>query len=251
MKKVLFAVAACLTSIFVCPTHDFKLNDAGPVSCFVVPPAWGATETNVPQVARKSNVIKFRRGMKVSEITKRPDTDLVQFSKGSLKVGSLRRLQEAQKQFAVRGRKAPPEVRMKPLASNVRMAVDKPQDIQNALKLPDSATVRMGSSDKLATVGQLKYAVIPLVEKRLGRKLNVSAPSTNLSGPAIKVSSTTTQAEWKEILQKPDNTVLEATPGGKRVTVGALKQHLKKSPAMPGLKPMKVDGNAMKGVRRQ
>jgi len=62
------------------------------------------------------------------------------------------------------------------------------------------------------------------VEKRLGYKLSTLLEKPDLTGPAIKIGPSTTQAEWKNIfLQKPDGTIIES-PTGKRITVGELKQ---------------------------
>jgi methionyl-tRNA formyltransferase len=107
-------------------------------------------------------------------------------------------------------------------------------DIAAALDRPDSDTLQLPSG-KTMTVGLLKL-VREDVERRLGRSLTAGKVRPDLSGPAVKVQSGT---DWKNILQRPDGTVLES-PGGKRITVGELKQVLAatgSSPAPPVRKP--------------
>ncbi|MBF8258914.1 MAG: hypothetical protein HW377_1288 [Actinobacteria bacterium] len=74
-------------------------------------------------------------------------------------------------------------------------------------------------SGRLATVGQIKL-VQPLIEKKIGRSLSSIPKRASLSGPAVKV---TAKSDWKEIIARPDGTVLES-PDGTRITVGELKQ---------------------------
>jgi hypothetical protein len=97
-------------------------------------------------------------------------------------------------------------------------------DLTAALKRPDSDTVQMPSG-RLATVGQIRF-IQPIVEKRLGYKLTTLLQQPSPTAPATRVDASTTVAQWKEILQKPDSTVVES-PQGKRITVGELKQAVK------------------------
>lgn len=95
-------------------------------------------------------------------------------------------------------------------------------DLVSALSRPGTDTVELPSGRRL-TVDQLRL-LQPYVEKRLGRKLSrIDTP--DLKGEALKVTSSTEKNYWRDIMLKPDHTVLEA-PDGTRITVGDLKAAL-------------------------
>ena len=177
------------------------------------------------------DIVKRTPNMRMTDLAGRSDTDLVELSDGRrVRVGDLRRLQAVQQKMraAVPGSRLPAAFKIKPAATGTRM--NNAADLAAALKRPDNETVQLPSG-RLATVGQIKL-VQPLVEKRLGHKLDAASLRPNLSGPAIKVSRSASKDEWKGILQKPDNTVLES-PNGTRITVGELKQSLSSSGKNP------------------
>jgi hypothetical protein len=177
----------------------------------------GTAATNNP------NIIKYNSTITAQSLAGRPDSDFVEFSNGRrLRVRDIRRLQTVQQKMmaANPGRLLPAALKVKP-ASKGRL-LNTQADIVAALKRPDSETVQLPSG-RLVTVGQIKF-VQPLVEKRLGRSL-AQINQSNLEGPAIKITKTTTKSEWINILRMPDSTVLES-PNGKRITLGKLKQEM-------------------------
>ena len=180
--------------------------------------------TSGSSVVVNSGIIKYSPNVTVHSLVSRPDTDVVEFSNGGrLSVADIRRLQAAQQKMraAKPGSRLPAALKVKPAATG--KLVNTPADLSAALKRSDNETVRLPSG-RLVTVGQIKV-VQPLVEKRLGRSLAVLPKEQDLSGPAIKISKSTTKSEWMAIFQKPDNTIIES-PNGKRITVGRLKQEM-------------------------
>lgn len=178
--------------------------------------------------AAAPNVLKFDPTLASSAILGRPDADLVEMPNGRrIRVGDIRQLSAlAQKLQAKPGSVRSPALAAKPAATGTR--VSDASELAAALKRPDGDTVVLPSGRR-ATVGQLRF-VQPYVEKKTGRALGAStAQRPNLSGPAIKV---TQQSDFKDLLQKPDATILEA-PNGTRITVGELKQALGRSGAAP------------------
>jgi hypothetical protein len=177
-----------------------------------------------PAAVANPNIIKYDSKITAYSLAGRPDSDFVEFSNGRrLSVGDIRRLQAAQQRMraAKPGGRLPAALKVKPAATGKR--INTPTDIATALKRPDTETVQLPSG-RLVTVGQIKF-VQPLVEKRLGRNLATLPMGQDLSGPAIKITKTTTKSEWMTIFQKPDNTVIES-PNGKRITVARLKQEI-------------------------
>jgi hypothetical protein len=208
--------------LLLVPTPGFAL-DKQPSQSSAVGPAAVATP----------NIIKYNSKITAPSLAGRPDSDFVEFSNGRrLSMGDIRRLQAAQQKMraAKPGSRLPAALKVKPAVTGKRLNTS--ADIATALKRPDNETVRLPSG-RLVTMGQIKF-VQPLVEKRLGRSLATLPKEKDLSGPAIKITKTTTKSEWMTIFQKPDNTVLES-PNGKRVTVGRLKQEMiQRSKAAPG-----------------
>lgn len=197
---------------------------------FIVPGPGFALDNQTAQgskagtaAAANPNIIKYNPTVTAQSLAGRPDSDFVEFSNGRrMRVGDIRRLQAAQQKMmaAKPGSSLPAALKAKPASTGRR--INTPADIAAALKRPDSETVQLPSG-RLVTVGQIKF-VQPLVEKRLGHSLT-QAGQSNLEGPAIKITKTTTKSEWVTILRMPDSTVLES-PNGKRITVGKLKQEM-------------------------
>lgn len=171
-----------------------------------------------------SGTLKFDAALSSNAILSRPDSDRVQLPNGRhVRVGDIRRLSAlAQKMQAKPGAMAAPALAAKPAATGIR--VSNAAELAAALKRPDGDTVVLPSGRR-ATVGQLRF-VQPYVEKKTGRALaSPAAQRPNLSGPAIKV---TAQSDFRDLLKRPDATVLEA-PNGTRITVGELRQALARS----------------------
>lgn len=195
-----------------------------PTSGFALENQTAQSSTVGTASAANPNIIKYNSKITANSLAGRPDSDFVEFSNGRrLSVGDIRRLQAAQQRMraAKPGSRIPAALSVKPATTGKR--INTSADIATALKRPDNETVRLPSG-RLVTVGQIKF-VQPLVEKRLGRSLATLPKGPDLSGPAIKITKTTTKSEWISIFQKPDNTVVES-PNGKRITVGMLKQEM-------------------------
>ena len=185
-----------------------------------------------PTAVANPNIIKFTPHMTVQSLAAHPDSDLVELPNGRrVKVGTMRNVEAAAKIMRTpRVNRMPAELKPLPDKSNVR-TVKSAYDLSAALKLPDSATVKLPSG-KVATVGQLRF-VQRTVDKKSGNKLAALSRWPELSGPSIRIpkdmSKTMTKDAqekfWENILQKPDSTVLEA-PNGSRITVSELKHGL-------------------------
>ena len=188
-----------------------------------VQPAQGAQPTEP--------IIRFTRTESPGFLAGRPDGDRVELQDGRrLKIGDIRRLTSLTQKAraATPGSRMPQALKLKPSAKGAPLISS--DDLAAALSRPDSETLQLPSG-KTMTVGLLKL-VREDVERQLGRSLTSTTARPDLSGPAVRVQSGT---DWKNILQRPDNTVLES-PGGKRITVGELKQVLAdsaKTPAPP------------------
>jgi hypothetical protein len=187
----------------------------------------GATSAAVLQ---QSGIVKYTTGMTMNALVGRPNTDFVELSDGQrVRVGDLRRLEAAAQKMRTPARGGVPSAfRVQPASTGTRL--NNAADLGAALRRSDNETVQLPSG-RLATVGQIKF-VMPKVEQRLGHPLSAAPNRPNLSGPALKISKSATKDEWKGILQKPDNTVIES-PNGTRITVGELKQALRTTPAPP------------------
>lgn len=189
----------------------------------------------LPGMARAAappEVVKFSRNMPANALEGRADSDLVELADGRrIRVGDVRRLGEVGKRIRATapGSLTPPALRVKPAASG--RLLRNSADIAEALKRPDNETLQLPSGRTL-TVGQLKL-VQGEVERRLGHSLGSLPQRPGLDGPAVKVDA---NADWKNLLQRPDNTVLE-TPQGTRITVGELKQTLAATRKSPGPVP--------------
>ena len=207
-----FYVIPMILLLFVIPRPGFTLDNQTARSSKA-----GAS------AAANPNIIKYNSTITAQSLSGRPDSDFVEFSNGRrLRVKDIRRLQAVQQKMraAMPGRLLPAALKVKPASTGRR--INTQSDLAAALKRPDNETVQLPSG-RLVTVGQIKF-VQPLVEKRLGHSLTQVGQS-NLEGPAIKITKTTTKSEWVTILRMPDSTVLES-PNGKRITVGKLKQEM-------------------------
>lgn len=171
-------------------------------------------------VAANSSIVQYQPGIPLSARAKLPDTALMEFPNGRrISLGQLRAIDAASlKARSSRADHLPLAFRLKPAATGT--PVRNADDLAAALKRPDTDTLQLPNGQVL-TVGMLRY-LKPKIEKRTGRKLSVSPQRPNLTGPALKVSA---QSDWKSILKKPDNTLLEA-PDGSRSTVGDVKKVL-------------------------
>ena len=195
-------------------------------------------------LATDPKVIKLTPGMTTQSLSGRPDSDLLEFSNGRrLSLGSLRRLRAAQQRMraAQPGSRLAPALKQKPAATGTPVRTS--ADLLAALKRPGTETVQFPSGRR-ATVDQIKF-LQPEVEKRLGRKISTLSSTPSTLAPPIRITNKTTKSDWKEILQQPDNTLLQA-PDGKRLTVGALKLSLATTPKGALRKPAPAAGSPMK-----
>ncbi len=186
----------------------------------------------------RSATLKHTPGMTVGSLAGRADTDVIQFSNGRhVTVGQMRRLEAAAKIMrAPRADKLPASLKAKPTGSNI--VVSNGRELATALKRPDNDTMQFPSGQRV-TVGVVRF-LQPYIEKKLGRKMDQVPTRPDLTGPAVNVSKNTTKEEWKNILRKPDSTVLQS-PNGARVTIGELKPYLlKRTQARPAGTPVKT-----------
>ena len=194
--------------------------------CGPVPPApcAGAFLAGSPLPGHAEQVrpgaLKFTPKMPASALTPLSDADRVELPDGhQVRMGDVRRLKEAARKMRARkGAPLPAGLRTKPAPTGT--PVRNASDLADALKRPDTDTVVLPSGRKV-TVGMIRL-LQPQVEKRTGRPIAAGPKRPNLSGSAVKVGAKT---DWKDVLQRPDGTVLEA-PDGTRITVGELKKSL-------------------------
>jgi hypothetical protein len=175
-------------------------------------------EQGQPTAVATPGIVKFSPNLSAAALAKRPDTDLVELSDGRrIRLGDVRRLTAAAKKMrAAKKDRLPAALRAKPAPTGTPLR--NAEDLAAALKRADNETVVLPSGRR-TTVGMIRL-VQPQLEKRLGRPLAGTAMRPNLSGPAVRV---TAGSDWKDLLQRPDGTVLEA-PNGTRITVGELKE---------------------------
>lgn len=183
-------------------------------------PVGAAENVDLLGASNQSSILKISPGLSPATLAGRPDSELVQLPSGRLlKMGALRRVSSLSRKLKQsKGQPVPQALSYKPAATGIQLKNG--ADLAAALKRSDSETVQLPSGRR-ATVGMLRY-LQPQVEQRLGRKLATAGPSAVPTGPAIKIKNTTDKDYWKNILQQPDATVLEA-PDGQRITVGDLK----------------------------
>jgi len=176
--------------------------------------------TASPVAIAQTGIVKFTAKMPANALEGRPDTDMVELSNGSrVRLGDIRRLKTATRKLREpKADRLPTALRAKPAGTGTPLK--NAADLAAALKRPDNDTVVLPSGRRV-TVGMIRL-LQPQVEKRVGRSLAVDTKRPALSGPAVKVGANT---DWKDILRRPDPTVLEA-PDGTRITVGELKRAL-------------------------
>ncbi len=179
------------------------------------------TATTVTQASGTTRVIPFAQARKPGVLRSLAPNDEIELSNGvRLRVSELRKLSSKAGEMHAHARsRMPKALRLKPATTGRQ--VRNAGDLEQAIKQANDSETLVLPSGRHVTVGLVRM-VQPQVEKRLGRKLS-SLPIR--SGPLLKV---TEHSDWKEILQKSDNTVLQ-TPGGTRITVGELKQALQES----------------------
>ncbi len=181
-----------------------------------------AANVGIKETVSNNSILKITPGMSPAALASLSESESVQLPSGRImKVKDLRRLSALSRKLKMAKKQPlPMALTYKPAATGIQLRNS--ADLSAALKLTDSETVQLPSG-KLVTVGLLRY-LQPLVEKRLGRKMTTSKQP--ISGKmVIKIKNTADKKYWKEILQKPDSTVLEA-PDGQRITVGDLKLSL-------------------------
>lgn len=178
-------------------------------------------------------VLKHTPGMTVQSLAGRSEHDQVELASGKrVSVGYMRTLQALSQAmrtprsknpgFTRLRQQGPQAFQVKPAAGGTRVAGA--ADLATALKtLPDKDSVQLPNG-RLATMEQIRL-VQPLVEQKLGRKIDVAPMRPKLTGPAITITAQTTKEEWKKILKSPDNTILQSA-AGQRITVYDLKQYL-------------------------
>jgi len=185
--------------------------------------AWLATAelAAAAQPAAAGHVIRYTPNLRADELRGRPDSDVVQLPNGrQMRLGDLRRLTAfAGKLRAAPIKPLPPALTMRPAPRGLR--VNDPNELAAALARPESDTIELPTGRRL-TVAQLKF-LQSQIEKQLGRPLAASATART----AMKVDA---RADWKRILQMPDDTLLEA-PDGTRVTVADVKRALREDAA--------------------
>lgn len=172
-------------------------------------------------------ILKYTSKMTVASLASKPDTDIIQFKNGrQLSVGAFRRLDRVAKKLrAPRVNKKPAAFKYQPNPGKIKLKMNTASDLKQVLKLDDRDTVELPSG-RLVTAAQIKF-VQPMVEKRLGFKLSSLPQRPDTSGPALKITPNTNKKKWEEIFKKKENTIIES-PDGKRITVGELKDYLKK-----------------------
>jgi hypothetical protein len=184
----------------------------------VASPSPAATPT--PAGTASPKVIKYTAGFRMQSVIGRPDTDMVEFASGKrVSLGDMRRLEAVQRRLraVVPNSRYPWGLEVKPAGNGTPLKNS--GDLVAALKRGDREEIKAQGSD--ATIWQVKF-VQPIVEKRLGRKLDTLPQRPSLDGPAESVSLQTPSARWKELMRGPDSQIL-MSPTGKRVTVGELK----------------------------
>jgi hypothetical protein len=183
--------------------------------------------------AISASIMKITPEMPANALKSLSDDDLVELPSGrQIMMRDIRRLSQKAKEIksaTFTGKPMKQIFQVQP--APVGIPLKNHADLVSALSRPDSDTVQLPSGRRL-TVEQLRL-LQPYVEKRLGRKLTrLEAP--DLKGEAIKVTKSADKGYWRDILQKPDHTVLES-PDGTRITVGDLKAALSamKAPTAP------------------
>lgn len=180
-------------------------------------PALAAAEAPARATAASRAVIPYTPAMTVRSLAGRADSDIVEFAPNRrMRVGDLRRLDAAASRMRGGERAAPAGLVAPPGRSGTPLRSG--EDLNDALRRPGTEVFQLPSG-RTVTAEQLRF-VMPRVEARLGRA--VTAPGQPAAGRVLRVDART---DWRAVLSRPDDTVLES-PSGRRVTVGAIKREL-------------------------
>lgn len=178
-----------------------------------------------PQVQAAQAALKLTPQTPDSALKKLKNSDMVELASGKrISMATIRKFAAISKKLA-----GAPKIR-KPLPKSLQyqpkatgILIHSLSDLSANLQKDDSTTIQLPSG-RVATVGQIKF-LQPLLEKRLGRKLSQFKGQSRYQGSAIQLKPSTDKDYWKNILTKPDDTLLE-TPKGGRFTVGEMKKYL-------------------------
>ena len=190
---------------------------------FFLPEVNLAAESAQNETLPSQNMLKIQPGMSPTVLAGRPDNELVLLPSGrKISIGKLHKFSAiAKKLRQIKNQPLKPALKYRAAASGIQ--VKNSADLSAALQRSDSETVRLPSG-KMVTVELLRY-LQPEVEKRIGQKMAETSANPDFGSKPIKIERTTDKEYWRDILLKPDSTVLE-TPDGQRITVGELKLSL-------------------------
>lgn len=193
------------------------------VTLFFYPEVILAADIAQNDTLQSTNMLKIQPGMSPAVLAGRPGNELVLLPSGrKLSIAKLQKFSAISKKLRqVKNQPMRMGLKFQPAASGIQ--VKNGADLSAALKRSDSETVELPSG-KLVTVELLRY-LQPEVDRRIGRNIAITTERYDSGSKPIAIKSTTDKEYWKEILLKPDSTVLEA-PDGQRITVGELKQSL-------------------------
>jgi hypothetical protein len=169
--------------------------------------------------------VKLTPALTQQQLAGLPDTQMIQLSNGrSIRLGDVRRLRARMEALHNPVDSTPAAFKLKPAATGRLIAST--ADLASALRtMHDADTLRLPSG-RLVTVAQIKL-LQPIIEQRLGMRLDQVPKPANLSGPAIKLAANMSKAEFQKRLphQPADDAILES-PHGLRATAGQVRQYL-------------------------
>jgi hypothetical protein len=200
---------------------------------FLVMPGVVLANQDTPQfqenVSSPAIALKLTPQTPESALKRLKNTDIVELPGGKrVRMGKIRKFSViAKKLRTVRKipKPLPRSLQFKPAATGIR--VNSLAELKTVLEKPDDETIQLPSG-RVATVAQVKF-LQPLLEKRLGKKLSQFGGRLTSQGEVVKLKASTDKKYWRQILTKPDNTILES-PQGKRFTVGDLKKFIASGP---------------------
>jgi hypothetical protein len=178
-----------------------------------------------PSGSTPPGVLKLTPGLTQQQLVGLPDGQMIQLSDGrSVRLGDVRRLRARMEALHTQVDRTPAAFKLKPAATG--KPITSTADLASALRtMRDSDTLRLPSG-RLVTVAQIKL-LQPILEQRLGMRLDQVPIPVNLSGPAIKLTANMSKAELERRLphQLADEAILES-PHGMRATAGQVRQYL-------------------------
>ena len=182
-----------------------------------------AAQNDQNEVGSSENMLQIHPGMSPTVLKGRPESELILLPSGrKMSIGKLNKLSDIAKQLRqVKNLPLKQAIKYKAAASGIQ--IKNSADLSAALQRPDNETVQLPSG-KLLTVELLRY-LQPGVNKHLGQNMAKPSDRTMSGSKAMRIQKTTDKEYWKEILLKPDATVLQL-PDGKHITVGELKLSL-------------------------